>query len=114
ARYSVMALTEHGLGPHGQVAGFVPVNDVVAQLGLRHFEEAGQGLLDDVVAGERPDVQVGQRDVPAVAFEADVDDGVAVTLFCHVTALRFDWSGSASRMGNEGPHKFQKLLLPLP
>src|SRR5262245_56144177 len=52
ARYSVMALTEHGLGPHGQVAGFVPVNDVVAQLGLRHFEEAGQGLLDDVVAGE--------------------------------------------------------------
>src|SRR5262249_19214088 len=69
---------EDGLGPDGQVAGRMPVDHVIAQARFRHIQVAGEGLLECGVAGERPGVEVGQRDVPAVAFETNVDHGLAI------------------------------------
>src|SRR5262245_21657467 len=76
--------TEYGLGPDGQVAGLGPVNHVGAQPRLGHLQEAGQRLLDDAVAGPRPQVQVTQAEVLAAAVETDVEHGAVVEYLGHV------------------------------
>src|SRR5262249_15254298 len=66
----VPLLTEHRLRANGHVAGVVPVDDVVAQLGFRHLQVAGQGALDFVVVRRRADIQVRLRNVEAAAVKA--------------------------------------------
>ena len=52
-----MRSAEDGLGPHGQIAGLVPVDGVVAEPDLRDREVPGEGELDLAIVGRGPDVQ---------------------------------------------------------
>src|SRR5262249_17762056 len=72
---------------------------VVAQLRLGYFEEAGHGLLDDLIAGERPHVQLGERDVPAAAFEADVQNRLSLLRIRH---------GKSPGVCTRSPHEFRE------
>jgi hypothetical protein len=67
-------LTEDRLGTDGHVAGIVPVDNVITQLGFRHFQVPGQGALDLVIARRRADIQVALRNIQAAALETNVDD----------------------------------------
>jgi hypothetical protein len=66
--------TEHGLGPDGQVAGFVAVHGIVAQRALGDLKVSGQGALDLAVLGCRADIETIERDIEAAAVETDVQD----------------------------------------
>src|SRR5262245_59772123 len=66
----------------------MPVDDVVAELGVRYFQVSSQGPLDVVVAGRQSDIQITLRDIEAAAFEADVHHGNASLPFNHDSAPR--------------------------
>src|SRR5207244_76468 len=78
-----MPLTKDGFRPNRQVAGIVPVNDVVPELPFGNVQVPGQGALDLRVAGAGADIQLALGDIQAPAIEANVHDRHAALSFRH-------------------------------
>jgi hypothetical protein len=76
-------LTEHGLGPDGQITRCVPVYDVIVEALLGNFEPPRERSLDFAVAQAGCEIEVGNSHIEAATVETDVQNAFSAQDFDH-------------------------------